>query len=66
METRTQIVEANNGEKTEALVAVCEQCKGETFSILVIHGHNHLLCDTCKTTFCQGGGQCGDIFCETK
>jgi formate dehydrogenase maturation protein FdhE len=68
MKTRKVMVEARDGsgEKTEALLAICPECEGESFSIIVINGHNHLQCSLCETTFCQGGGQCGDVFCETK
>lgn len=64
MLTEKVIVEDKSGNKTEALMAICPECKGNTFSIFVIHGHNHLICGHCKTTFCQGGGHCGDVYCE--
>lgn len=44
-----------NQNVVDAQMAQCDQCPGTTFRILVIHGHNHLECVECGTSFCQTG-----------
>ena len=48
-------VRGNDQKVIPAQMALCDKCKGRTFLILVINGHNHLECTTCGTSFCQGG-----------
>jgi tRNA(Ile2) C34 agmatinyltransferase TiaS len=43
------------GHVVAAHKAVCPDCKGDKFMILVFNGHNHLQCTKCNTSFCQGG-----------
>lgn len=58
MTTREEIIEDKDGNKITGLLAICENCGGEAFFIFSIHGHNHLQCVNCGTSFCQGGSNC--------
>lgn len=67
MKTESVTVEDTLGNKQEAVKVICPNCHGDTFSLFVLgQTHNHLLCVKCNTSYCQGGGACNDIFCETK
>jgi hypothetical protein len=55
MPTRDAMVAPKGGKAEVALEAYCEECGNNTFRILIIHGHNHLNCSNCNTSFCQNG-----------
>lgn len=50
-------VKDKDGKVTQADKAVCTVCSGDSFHVLVIHGHNHLQCANpiCGESYCQGG-----------
>lgn len=60
-----QVIEKNQS-VISALMATCEQCNQSSFRILVVHGHNHLECITCGTSYCQGDCDrgCKDDSCD--
>lgn len=45
------------GKVVDAHEAVCEVCDGNNFHIVIINGHNHLICSNpvCGESYCQGG-----------
>ena len=59
MNIRKQLVRDCDGMTTVADVATCPECNGDTFHIMIVQGHNHLLCCNCFVSFCQSGDECG-------
>lgn len=57
MNVRPTQVKDKAGNVVDAQEAVCEVCDGNSFHIVIIQGHNHLICSNpvCGESFCQGG-----------
>jgi len=55
----TQLTD-KHGKVVDAAQAVCDVCHGNTFHIVVVNTHNHLICanPVCKESYCQGHGAC--------
>lgn len=50
----------NTGKVVDAAEAVCDVCHGNSFHIVVVNSHNHLICSNpiCGESYCQGQGEC--------
>lgn len=58
MKTRDITVKDKDGTDTPALLIVCPECDSATFAIYMVHGHQHVECQHCGTSYC--GGSCED------
>lgn len=69
MNTRRVNVQDEQGKEIPAELILCPECGGDTFKLFVVlstkidwdkpHHHNHLQCENCSRSFCQGGKDCG-------
>lgn len=60
MELKPIQLKDKNGNIVSAAQAVCNGCGGNSFQIVVVDTHEHLICKTsdCKASYCQGLGKC--------
>ena len=50
-------VKDKDGNIVDSQEAVCDDCGGNSFSIVLIKEHNHLICSNpvCQRSYCQNG-----------
>jgi len=51
-----KVVSRADHSEVKAKLAVCPECKSETWLVYFVNGHPHLQCSQCDETYCQGEG----------